>query len=339
MSLAVLLNDTKFYSTKLQNVTSTNISERDFSLRKGNYSHKPYLNMSDEAIVYISNRTKNILEADDIHTDRTNDSIKHTLKDSDKFDMLGNENKSSNHLQRITSESVQISLTSLPPTDSVSENRTEALPDMNNETNHTFDEDVVTKTISNQNSSEINSSRDEIDKNNNKLINASTSNVEISDNLMSSTTMQIKRDQLSYGPKTQSKDQITIPNHVIITTSYVMDNRETTRHLDIKETVHHPSTRGKLPKHHKAMHHLSLVPIEDGPFGSLIWKDKKYLISVLIPIVIGIIGAACIIGMTYTARYCQKYEMKIREIRSSVTNQTPPNNDQIVLLADSSDEL
>jgi len=258
MSLAVLLNDTKFYSTKLQNVTSTNVSEREYSLRKGNYSHKPYLNMSDEAIVYISNRTTNILEADDIHTDRTNDSIKHTLKDSDTFDMLGNENKSSNHLQRITSESEQISLTSLPPTDSVSESRTLALPDMNNETNHTFDQDVVTKTISSQNSSEINSSRDEIDKNNKKLINASTSNVQISDNLVSSTTMQITTDQLSYGLKTQSKDQVTKPNHVTITTSYVMDNRETTRHLDIKETVHHPATREKLPKHHKTMHHLSL---------------------------------------------------------------------------------
>jgi hypothetical protein len=57
--------------------------------------------------------TLNCVEVDDIHTDRTNDSIKHTLKDSDKFDMLGNENKSSNHLQRITSESEQISLTSL----------------------------------------------------------------------------------------------------------------------------------------------------------------------------------------------------------------------------------
>jgi hypothetical protein len=258
MCLAVLLNDKKFYSTKLQNVTSTNVSEREYSLRKGNYSHKPYLNMSDEAIVYISNRTKNILEADDIHTDRTNDSIKHTLKDSDKFDMLGNENKSSNHLQRITSESEQISLTSLPPTHSVSENRIVALPEMNNETNHTFDQDVVTKTISSQNSSEINSSRDEIDNSNKKLINASTSNVQISHNLVSSTTMQITTDQHSYGPKAQSNDQVTIPNHVTITSSYVMDNRETTRHIHIKKTVHHPSTRAKFPKHHKTMHHLSL---------------------------------------------------------------------------------
>ncbi|XP_021372641.1 uncharacterized protein LOC110462791 [Mizuhopecten yessoensis] len=87
-----------------------------------------------------------------------------------------------------------------------------------------------------------------------------------------------------------------------------------------------------------SLHHLSLVPIEDGPFGSLIWRDKKYLITVLVPIGIGIIGAVCIISMAYVVRFCHRHERKMQEIRETIQKRYATQNDQVILLTNSSDD-
>ncbi|XP_025105582.1 uncharacterized protein LOC112571018 isoform X2 [Pomacea canaliculata] len=47
-------------------------------------------------------------------------------------------------------------------------------------------------------------------------------------------------------------------------------------------------------------------PIDDGPFGSILWQDKKYLLSVLIPIAVGFAGAMLIIVMAYVSRAYRK---------------------------------
>ncbi|KAL5008499.1 hypothetical protein ScPMuIL_014080 [Solemya velum] len=94
-------------------------------------------------------------------------------------------------------------------------------------------------------------------------------------------------------------------------------------------------------KNHPVDHHLNLIPIEDGPFGSLIWRDKKYLISVLIPIGVGIAGAVFIVVMAYAVRYCHRGEhasatspVHIPE----VSMKSSPQTDEVILLADSTDD-
>ncbi|XP_060073242.1 uncharacterized protein LOC132553053 [Ylistrum balloti] len=96
--------------------------------------------------------------------------------------------------------------------------------------------------------------------------------------------------------------------------------------------------RARSRTHTGSLHHLSLVPIEDGPFGSLIWKDKKYLITVLVPIGIGIIGAVCIISMAYVVRFCHRHERKMQEIRETIQKRYSNQNDQVILLTNSSDD-
>ncbi|XP_069117982.1 mucin-21-like [Argopecten irradians] len=96
--------------------------------------------------------------------------------------------------------------------------------------------------------------------------------------------------------------------------------------------------RARSRTHTGSLHHLSLVPIEDGPFGSLIWKDKKYLITVLVPIGIGIIGAVCIISMAYVVRFCHRNERKMQEIRETIQKRYSNQNDQVILLTNSSDD-
>nr|XP_019929228.1 uncharacterized protein LOC105344200 isoform X2 [Crassostrea gigas] len=79
--------------------------------------------------------------------------------------------------------------------------------------------------------------------------------------------------------------------------------------------------------------------MEDSPFGNLLWKDKKYLISILVPISIGIVGAGCIIGMAYMARFCYRNERQIQIMKERVTQPQETNTDNIVLLDDSDDEF
>lgn len=95
--------------------------------------------------------------------------------------------------------------------------------------------------------------------------------------------------------------------------------------------------RSQYPHHNH--HHLNLVPMEDSPFGNLLWKDKKYLISILVPISIGIVGAGCIIGMAYMARFCYRNERQIQIMKERVTQPQETNTDNIVLLDDSDDEF
>lgn len=95
--------------------------------------------------------------------------------------------------------------------------------------------------------------------------------------------------------------------------------------------------RSQYPHHNH--HHLNLVPMEDSPFGNLLWKDKKYLISILVPISIGIVGAGCIIGMAYMARFCYRNERQIQIMKERITQPQETNPDNIVLLDDSDDEF
>lgn len=90
---------------------------------------------------------------------------------------------------------------------------------------------------------------------------------------------------------------------------------------------------------HKILKHLNLVPIEDEPFGGVLWRDdSKYMMSICVPIAVGIVGAACIIGMAYAARRCYKNERKIQEIRAALQAQINANRNDETVLLESSDE-
>ncbi|KAK7504267.1 hypothetical protein BaRGS_00004571, partial [Batillaria attramentaria] len=58
--------------------------------------------------------------------------------------------------------------------------------------------------------------------------------------------------------------------------------------------------------------HKCLYPADDGPFGSILWRDKKYLVSVLIPVGVGFTGAIMIIVMAYVSRAWRKRKERAR---------------------------
>ncbi|KAK6182396.1 hypothetical protein SNE40_010099 [Patella caerulea] len=45
---------------------------------------------------------------------------------------------------------------------------------------------------------------------------------------------------------------------------------------------------------------------DDEPFGSSVWQDEKYMISIMIPIGISITGAMIIMIMAYAGKMCKK---------------------------------
>ncbi|XP_053391488.1 uncharacterized protein LOC123545652 [Mercenaria mercenaria] len=80
-------------------------------------------------------------------------------------------------------------------------------------------------------------------------------------------------------------------------------------------------------------HHLQLVPMEDEPLGAMMFKNQRYIISVLVPIGVGMIGAAMIVCTVITLRNiarqrvmtsplddCDEAERPITPSVSSVSN-------------------
>lgn len=163
------------------------------------------------------------------------------------------------------------------------------------------------------------------------------------------TTVSLTVNSTTEGTTIQNPTNTTI--RVSTVGNDVRENMTTTRTMkSAEQTTHeyhqlHPFTgfaenvpiRPRYPKHNN--HHLNLVPMEDSPFGNLLWKDKKYLMSVLVPISIGIVGAACIIGMAYIARYCYRNERQIQMMKERITQTQETRTDNIVLLDDSDDEF
>ncbi|XP_070179348.1 uncharacterized protein [Littorina saxatilis] len=84
-------------------------------------------------------------------------------------------------------------------------------------------------------------------------------------------------------------------------------------------------------------------PADEGPFGSILWKDKKYLISVLIPIGVGFAGAMMIIVMAYASRAWRKrkerYAQEHGAPRSFLEAATSKNDDTAPLQESSDDEF
>ncbi|KAH3845188.1 hypothetical protein DPMN_087463 [Dreissena polymorpha] len=50
-------------------------------------------------------------------------------------------------------------------------------------------------------------------------------------------------------------------------------------------------------------HHLQLMPMDDEPFDSDLFKDHRYVLSVLVPICVVAIGAAMIMATLFSLRY------------------------------------
>ncbi|XP_048737904.1 uncharacterized protein LOC125652616 isoform X2 [Ostrea edulis] len=159
-----------------------------------------------------------------------------------------------------------------------------------------------------------------------------------------STTLSSSTTETTLKTTVTNTTQPTTKNNVTKATSTTKtspSNKQTTHEQHVLQPftgfAENVPVRHQYPHH--THHHLNLVPMEDSPFGNLLWKDKKYLISVLVPISIGIVGAGCIIGMAYVARYCYRNERQVQMMKERITQSQAPHSDNIVLLDDSDDEF
>ncbi|XP_060586518.1 uncharacterized protein LOC132742205 [Ruditapes philippinarum] len=88
-------------------------------------------------------------------------------------------------------------------------------------------------------------------------------------------------------------------------------------------------------------HHLQLAPMEDAPFGTMMAQEKRYLVTVLVPIGVGIIGAALIVCTILTLRkIARQRSLQVpiddtevqRSITPSVSSIHTEDNDKVFLL-------
>lgn len=96
------------------------------------------------------------------------------------------------------------------------------------------------------------------------------------------------------------------PSRENLQTNLTGKNNLTNKQIFFPE--HYPLRKMKHRTWFAQQHRLGrheLDPIDDGPFSSLIWKDKKYLISVLVPIGVGIAGAVVFVVAAYATRSCR----------------------------------
>ncbi|XP_076442836.1 uncharacterized protein LOC143281509 [Babylonia areolata] len=115
------------------------------------------------------------------------------------------------------------------------------------------------------------------------------------------------------------------------------------------------SSVSSVPTHHLAKHFTGFVqhvwlpnstprppgPLDDGPFGSILWRDKKYLVSVLIPIGVGFAGAMMIIVMAYASRAWRKRKERLAHAQGlpgSFLEAATSKNDDTAPLHESSDD-
>ncbi|KAK3600606.1 hypothetical protein CHS0354_001135 [Potamilus streckersoni] len=119
----------------------------------------------------------------------------------------------------------------------------------------------------------------------------------------------------------------------------IHENRKShLRHSEISKTLWLSNGRNIHPLNHK----LQLVPYEDHPFGNYLWKDKKYVVSIFIPVGLGILGALMIVVLTYSVRRCAKnnpaVEAAAQHITASISQDFDRRSDQINLLGHGTDE-
>ncbi|XP_067682562.1 serine-rich adhesin for platelets-like [Haliotis asinina] len=140
------------------------------------------------------------------------------------------------------------------------------------------------------------------------------------------------------------------------------DNSTQTTNSTSQAKENKPVTRTKKPRPHMTkaqyeylvrhftgfMQHLRVghatpnsladpLDFDDGPFGSVLWRDKKYLVSVLIPIGVGITGAMLIIVTAYATRVCRRRKVAERNPRT-LLQPSVSRPDDIMLLEQSSDD-
>ncbi|WAR19143.1 hypothetical protein MAR_000981 [Mya arenaria] len=107
----------------------------------------------------------------------------------------------------------------------------------------------------------------------------------------------------------------------------------------------HDNGRQRMP----FQHHLQLVPMEDEPFGTFIMKDNRLLVSVLIPIGVGTIGAAMIVVTVLSLRYIARRravgvmpindDVIVNKHESSVASISGEQTDRVFLLIGEEDDI
>ncbi|WAR19137.1 hypothetical protein MAR_000975 [Mya arenaria] len=91
------------------------------------------------------------------------------------------------------------------------------------------------------------------------------------------------------------------------------------------------------------------VPMDDEPFGTVIMKDNRFMVSVLIPIGVGSIGAAMIIVTVLSLRYIARRravgdmpvndDISVNEQPSRVGSISGEQTDRVFLLLGEEDEI
>ncbi|WAR19139.1 hypothetical protein MAR_000977 [Mya arenaria] len=125
--------------------------------------------------------------------------------------------------------------------------------------------------------------------------------------------------------------------------------------LNVPYFVHNDQMKKMVLTHengHQRMpfqHHLQLVPMDDEPFGTVIMKDNRFMVSVLIPIGVGSIGAAMIIVTVLSLRYIARRravgdmpvndDISVNEQPSRVGSISGEQTDRVFLLLGEEDEI
>ncbi|KAL4238446.1 hypothetical protein ACF0H5_003154 [Mactra antiquata] len=135
--------------------------------------------------------------------------------------------------------------------------------------------------------------------------------------ILSITDEKNASDSSRYNHTAKQKHNVTTNRlqHTITTVSVAPDfKKKTTYRLNanlpfhVPYMIHGESAEAKNfflegSKRATLQHHLQLVPMEDEPLGAMMAKDQRYVISVLVPIAIGVFGAALIAGTVFSLRY------------------------------------
>ncbi|XP_046342569.2 cell wall integrity and stress response component 2-like [Haliotis rufescens] len=200
----------------------------------------------------------------------------------------------------------------------------------------------------------------------NTTVTTSTTTAETSPATTSRMMTETTSKEVSNTNITESKpniDNSSSVSHNATTESFdLFYENSTTNNSTSQAKKDKPVTRTKKPRPHMTkaqyeylvrhftgfMQHLRVghatpnsladpLDFDDGPFGSVLWRDKKYLVSVLIPIGVGITGAMLIIVTAYATRVCRRRKVAERNPRT-LLQPSVSRPDDIMLLDQSSDD-
>lgn len=71
-------------------------------------------------------------------------------------------------------------------------------------------------------------------------------------------------------------------------------------------------------------HHLQLVPMDDEPLGTFLKENDRYIISIVVPVAVGMVGAVLIVGTVLTLRYVARQRPRVLPLDNESSISDPP---------------